>query len=163
MPNSISTFFVDYQAPAISAAWLNAVNNAVFMGTGTFASMTDEGPFQSGSGFTGGVTTQLTLSQQYGNISNLSVWFDGVYQGWDTMSVSGLTLTFNNPIPVGVSTVYIKGGVVTGATTPVGGATGSRPANPAIYSTYFDTTLGQPIFVKSLAPVVWVNAAGVTV
>ena len=41
-----------------------------------------------------------------------------------------------------------------------GGPTANRPANPPLYGYYFDVSLGFPIFVKSLGPVVWVNSAG---
>jgi hypothetical protein len=52
--------------------------------------------------------------------------------------------------------------------SPVGsnGTTALRPINTAptrflyIGQTYFDTTLGKPIFVKSLNPTVWVDATG---
>lgn len=66
-------------------------------------------------------------------------------------------------------------GVVSGATAdiPLGtlqamyfpsGPTASRPAAPLIGSSYFDTDLGLPIWVKATSPaVVWVNAAGAQV
>ena len=44
-----------------------------------------------------------------------------------------------------------------------GGATAARPASPTLYQSYFDTTLGQPIWCKQVSPAIWVNAAGVTV
>ena len=48
--------------------------------------------------------------------------------------------------------------------TPLGGTTAARPASPALYINYFDTTLGQPIWAKQITPtVIWVNAAGVAV
>lgn len=53
---------------------------------------------------------------------------------------------------------------------PVGlsGTTAQRPVNTTqnrlyIGQMYFDTTLGLPVFVKSLNPTVWVNAAGAVV
>jgi hypothetical protein len=44
------------------------------------------------------------------------------------------------------------------------GSTASRPTN-ALYTGkfYFDTTLGLPIWVKSVNPTVWVNGAGAAV
>jgi hypothetical protein len=43
------------------------------------------------------------------------------------------------------------------------GDTGSRPADPAVGVSYFDTTVGKPIWVQSLSPVVWVDATGTVV
>jgi hypothetical protein len=42
--------------------------------------------------------------------------------------------------------------------TPAGGTTGSRPGSPTLYQTYFDTTLGLPVWWSGSN---WVNAAGV--
>lgn len=44
-----------------------------------------------------------------------------------------------------------------------GGSTASRPASPALYQRYFDTTLGYPIFCSNTSPITWVNAVGATV
>lgn len=46
----------------------------------------------------------------------------------------------------------------TGTTT-----TAQRPPNPTIGFHLFDTTIGQPIWCKSLNPTVWVNGAGTVV
>jgi len=44
------------------------------------------------------------------------------------------------------------------------GTTANRPtANLWVGRFYFDTTLGQPIWVKTTSPVVWVDATGSTV
>ena len=45
------------------------------------------------------------------------------------------------------------------------GATSARPTtNLYVGLSYFDTTLGYPVFVKQVSPsVVWVNASGSTV
>lgn len=41
------------------------------------------------------------------------------------------------------------------------GTTAQRPTRPLwVGRMYFDTTLGLPIWVRSLSPTVWVNAAG---
>ncbi len=48
--------------------------------------------------------------------------------------------------------------------TQLGGTMAHRPTSPVLYSSYFDTTLGQPIWASQVSPaVVWKNAAGVTV
>lgn len=72
--------------------------------------LTSEGPFVAGTNFTPGVTTTLTLTQSYGSPSNVQVHFDGTYQGTDQYSLSGNSLIFTSPIPVGVSKVYVVGG-----------------------------------------------------
>jgi hypothetical protein len=54
---------------------------------------------------------------------------------------------------------------------PVGtnGTTANRPVNASpqrplyVGQSYFDSTLGKPIWVKSLNPTVWVDAAGTVV
>lgn len=44
------------------------------------------------------------------------------------------------------------------------GETAQRPSKGLwIGRQYFDTTLGKPVYVKSVGPVVWVDAAGVVV
>lgn len=41
------------------------------------------------------------------------------------------------------------------------GATTARPtSNLFVGQQFFDTTLGYPVFIKSLNPTVWVNGAG---
>lgn len=65
--------------------------------------------FAAGVDFTGGTTTMLTLSQPYGSQANLIVTFDGGFQGGDTFSLSGKTLTFTSAIPSGIQKVYVKG------------------------------------------------------
>lgn len=109
-------------------------------------SMTDEKGsngqpgFSAANGdFTPGTTTSLTLSQNYGSSSNLWVAFDADEQGADTFSLGGTnneTLTFNAPIPTGISKVYVKGGTALTIGTPGSGtvtdssvATGSRLYN----------------------------------
>jgi hypothetical protein len=72
--------------------------------------------FASGPDFTPGTTTVLTLPVAPGSPSNLWVFFDAAFQADDQYSVSGTTLTFNSPIPVGVQEVNIK----IGATIAVG-------------------------------------------
>jgi hypothetical protein len=47
---------------------------------------------------------------------------------------------------------------------PQGGTTAQRPAAPALYQLYFDTTLGYHISCKQVTPsIVWVDGAGTTV
>jgi hypothetical protein len=80
------------------------------------ASATTE-TFVSGSGFTPGVTTSITLANQYLSKNNIEVFFDASFQGPDQFTLVGNTLAFISPIPVGVQSVYVRGGAtrVTGA------------------------------------------------
>jgi hypothetical protein len=65
--------------------------------------------FAAGVDFVGGTTTTLTLSQPYGSPANLIVSFDAGFQGGDTFSLIGKTLTFTSAIPSGIQKVYVKG------------------------------------------------------
>jgi hypothetical protein len=80
------------------------------------ASATTE-TFVSGSGFTPGVTTSITLANQYLSKNNIEVFFDASFQGPDQFTLVGNTLAFISPIPVGVQSVYVRGGAtrLTGA------------------------------------------------
>lgn len=79
--------------------------------------------FVSGTDFTPGTTTQLTLSREYGTVANILIHFDTEYQGPDQVeSLVGTTLTFTEPIPVSVSRVYVKGGTTVSAFVPSTGS-----------------------------------------
>lgn len=65
--------------------------------------------FVAGTDFTGGSTTSLPLSKSYASKYAVQVHFDASYQGTDQYSVSGSMITFTSAIPVGVSTVYVRG------------------------------------------------------
>lgn len=75
----------------------------------TFTSDPIEDIFASGVGFIPGTTTTLTLSRVYATKAAVLVHFDGTFQATDQYSVSGNTITFTSPIPVGVSNVYARG------------------------------------------------------
>lgn len=81
---------------------------ALTTATGGNGTITDQS-FSSGTDFTPGLTTSLTLSTTFLNASQIWVFFDGTFQGDDQYSLSGTTLTFTSAIPVGVSKVYVKG------------------------------------------------------
>jgi hypothetical protein len=72
-------------------------------------SATVEDKFLSGSGFTPGTTTSLTLTKAYASTAAVMVHFDGVFQGSDQYTISGNTITFTSAIPVGTQTVYARG------------------------------------------------------
>lgn len=46
---------------------------------------------------------------------------------------------------------------------PAAGATSARPTQVFVGQMFLDTTLSKPIWVKSLGPVVWIDATGATV
>lgn len=58
--------------------------------------------------------------------------------------------------------VNLNTAAIAAGTGPQGGATSARPVPPVLYQTYFDTTLGVPVFCKQVSPPIWVNAAGVS-
>jgi hypothetical protein len=65
--------------------------------------------FSSGTDFTAGTTTALTLNTSFTSAARLWVFFDAAFQGDDQYSLSGTTLTFTSAIPVGTNKVYVKG------------------------------------------------------
>jgi len=78
----------------------------------------NDNTYLSGSGFTPGTTTQLTLSKGPGSVANVWVFFDSLFQtpdGW-SLNFSTNIITFNAAIPVGVQEVNIK----VGSTIPIG-------------------------------------------
>ncbi|QUO26176.1 right-handed parallel beta-helix repeat-containing protein [Burkholderia cenocepacia] len=76
--------------------------------------------FVSGTNFTPGTTTSLTLAGSYGSINAIDVYFDGVPQLDCTLS--GKTLTFNPVIPSGTQQVVVKGANAGSIGTPSDGA-----------------------------------------
>jgi hypothetical protein len=73
--------------------------------------------------FIAGTTTQLTLGTNFGSGANLWVDFDGTPQHYpDDFTLTGTTLNFTNPIPVGVNKVYVKGGATTSTSAPSAGS-----------------------------------------
>lgn len=126
--------------------------------------------FVNGVDFTAGTSTTLTLSQNYGSTSNLWVAFDAAEQGADSYTLTGNTLTFNAPIPVGTNKVFVKGGTILSIGTPGAGTVGpdqlsypwsgptaSRPVPLKVGQLYYDTTLGYEIVATSISPPTWVS------
>jgi len=89
--------------------------------SGLIGNMTDNA-YLSGTGFTPGTTTTLTISSSPGSPANMWVFFDGAYQTPDTWSVSGTVVTFNSAIPIGVNEVNIKVGNTIAIGTPGSGS-----------------------------------------
>lgn len=65
--------------------------------------------FSSGTDFTPGTTTTLTLSTCFWDTARLWIFFDAAFQGDDQYTLSGTTLAFTSAIPVGTNKVYVKG------------------------------------------------------
>lgn len=104
--------------------------------SGLIGNITDA-KFVSGTDFTPGVTTQLTLPVAPGSASNMWLFFDAAFQADDQiLSVSGALVTFVNPIPVGVQEVNVKIG-----TTIAVGAPGD--------GTVTDSTVSSSAGIKS--------------
>jgi hypothetical protein len=105
-PQTDFTPLIDAQVP-VPFAFPDNPPDAVAVPT--FTSDPVEDIFTAPGGFTPGTTTTLTLSKVYTSKAAVLVHFDGTFQGTDQYSVSGNTITFTSPIPVGVSNVYARG------------------------------------------------------
>jgi hypothetical protein len=106
---------------------------------GLLGNMTDN-VFVAGTDFTPGVTTQLTLTAGPGSITNTWIYFDAAYQDDSQASVSGTTLIFTSPIPVGVGKVTVKIGSTVAIGTPGNGTVtdSSAASGTRLYNRIFD-------------------------
>lgn len=100
--------------------------------------------FLAGTDFTPGTSPTLTLSQNYGSAENLWISFDAADQGAGTFALSGTnneTLTFNAPIPIGTTRVFVKGGTSLTIGTPANGTVtdASVAAGTKLYNRINDT------------------------
>lgn len=82
---------------ATSGKWVNATPSGQFK----------RQKFDAGTDFTPGTTTSLTLASEPQTASNIFVHFDAAFQQPSEYSLSGQTLTFTSPIPVGVQSVAV--------------------------------------------------------
>lgn len=130
--------------------------------------------FLSGSGFTGGVTTQFALPVSPGVGANVFPFFDGLFQTGAT--VSGNIVTVPAAPPVGTQEVLIRVGTTLSVGTPangtvgapqlefaISGTTAQRPAGAPDGWPYLDhslSTYGTPITKAALSPTGWVNSTG---
>lgn len=133
--------------------------------------------FLSGSGFTPGTTTQLTLPVSPGSNANIAPYFDGLFQFGVT--VSGDVVTFPAAVPEGTEEVLIRVGTTLSVGAPangtvgaaqlefaIAGTTAQRPATAPDGWRYLDYTLsayGTPICKAALSPTGWVNSTGAQV
>ena len=147
IPNT-TTFKNTYQDPNLTILntnpiILNASGQAIIWGTGQYRQQVfdqfnnliwdqitedantaltgfiTDNTYTSGVNFTPGVTTSLTITANPVSVTNMWVFFDGVYQtDSNIQSISYPTVTFTSPIPVGVTTVTIKIGTTISIGTP---------------------------------------------
>jgi hypothetical protein len=115
--------------------------------SGLIGNITDA-KFVSGVDYVPGTTTQLTLPAAPGSVTNMWVFFDSAYQADDQLSVSGTTLTFNTPIPVGVQEVNVKIGTTIAVGTPGSGTVtdSSIATGTKLYSRINDIWVTDPIY-----------------
>lgn len=132
----------------------NAVTYPITASVGA-GSLTSEGPFVAGVNFTPGVTTTLTLSKAYGSPANVSVHFDGTYQGTDQYSLNGTQITFTSPIPVGVNKVYIVGGTTLSLYVPPNGTVGDAQLT---WGNILNRTVDSIASLRALSSAVYTRA-----
>jgi hypothetical protein len=92
-------------ATSSAAGFMSSADKAKLDGL----SATVEDKFVSGTHFTPGSTTSLTLSKAYASKAAVLVHFDGTFQASDQYTISGNTITFTSAIPVGTQNVYARG------------------------------------------------------
>lgn len=71
-------------------------------------------------------------------------------------TVTGVVSGTTADIPLGLLQQFVFSGAASS------GPTANRPAGSFIGQGYFDTTLGFMVWISSLGPTQWVNAAGAT-
>lgn len=115
---------------------------------GLTGNMTDN-QFVAGTDFTPGTTTQLTLTAGPGSLANTWAFFDTLYQDDTQYSISGTTLTFGSPIPIGVQRVTVKIGSTLAIGTPGAGSVtdSSVAANAGIQAAKLSYLLNLPAAV----------------
>jgi hypothetical protein len=82
--------------------------------------------FVAGEDFTPDVTTQLILPRAPGTPGNIEVYFDAMGQDFTQWTVNGLTLSFGQPIPAGVSRVWGYIGTTLSTQVPPIGSVGDQ-------------------------------------
>jgi hypothetical protein len=92
----------------------------------------------------------LDLDLDGGKINSYPNGFGGTARGTIILGSNTLTAPREWTMPDATGTVALD----------IGGVTGSRPSTPHNYQTYFDTTIGKPIWYNGAA---WVDATGATV
>lgn len=98
------------------AADLSAGKIALYQGV----TVQDIDEFYAPGDFTPGVTDKLTLSRAPGAKNNATIYFGASYQGPNQWSLTDDEVTFNDPIPDGVTEVFILIGVLQAAVVSAG-------------------------------------------
>lgn len=106
---------------------------------------------------TGGETTispPFTFRSAY-------VWRDGVMQyqldGAFTVGVNSIVFPATDPLVAGEKVLIAMGSPMAAPDNVAGPV---RPIGAYVGQSFFDTTLGRPIWLKSLSPAMWVTADG---
>lgn len=63
--------------------------------------------FDDGVGFIAGTSDEITLATEVVSKNNIDIYFDGMYQNKETYDVSGVLVTFDSVIPVGVGEIEV--------------------------------------------------------
>jgi hypothetical protein len=77
-----------------------------------------------------------------------------------TDTATGVVTGQTADIPLSALAAFVLNG---GGISVVSGPTSSRPAPVFVGQFFFDTTLGFGVWASSLSPIIWVDAAGVSV
>lgn len=87
---------------------LSLVNSTLISTDSTLSGAQVVDHFTGGVDYTAGTTTSLSLSTSVGQRNATVVTFDGLVQHKNTYSITGSTINFTSPIPVGVLTVEVQ-------------------------------------------------------
>lgn len=85
---------------------LEGVSGAQLVGEVAYSNFNVD-TYNSGTDFTPGTTTSLTMTGNPLVKANTQVYFDGSYQEKEDYSITGTTITFTSAIPIGTSKVEI--------------------------------------------------------
>jgi hypothetical protein len=95
--------------------------------------------FKAGTDFAAGTTQSLNLSQAYGSVANVQVFFDGAYVEKDEYQLVNKQITFGSysgdvfvpsAIPIGTANVDIIGGTTLSLYVPPNGSVGDAQITP---------------------------------
>ena len=109
--------------------------------------------------FTPGTTASLTLAQDPENADNIEVFVEGRMIPKTMWGLSGVTLTFDTPIPLGVREVWVRVSIE----LPIGSTVGPNQLTPqAAARLLIGQGVSNPMLYKDVTGDVTITAAGVT-
>ena len=76
--------------------------------------------------FTPGTTAALVLPYDPGSKDNIDVYFGANYQGPNQYDLTDVNLSFSAPIPLGVTEVFVRIGMLQSSVTPTRGSVGDK-------------------------------------